>query len=83
MLVQKYREYYIANEKGVFIIGKSKEEVYAELKTYCDSNKDKAVFVYEHPVRPNKQNYLPEYALEVTKFDKTAIPLVFFSRRVQ
>lgn len=69
MLVQKHREYSISKENGCFAVGKSRDEVFADLQKYCKENKGKHIYMYEQPIRPSKTNYLPEYCLEIIKED--------------
>ena len=71
MLVQEHREYKKDKIDGCFSVGKSKEEIYNDLKEYCNHHKGYKVFYYEHPVRPSKENYCPEYIMEIQLGKKT------------
>lgn len=65
MLVQKHREFEKAPKDGCFAVGKSEEEIFADLKTYAKAHPNDNVYYYVHPVRPNKENYRPEYMMEI------------------
>lgn len=83
MLVQEHREYIKDKKDGCFAVGKSREEIFNDLKLYCNNHKDRAVFYYVHPVRPNKENYLPEYMMEIKDADYNETGIYIFWNRAQ
>lgn len=83
MIVQKHREYEKDIENGCFSVGKNEEELFADLKTCCKNNKDKSIYYYIHPIRPNKENLRPEYMMEIAIIDQTSSLLMSFWRKAQ
>lgn len=83
MLVQKHREYKKNASEGCFAVGKSREEIFKDLKYYCDHNVGKKIYYYEHPVRPNKENYRPEYMMEIEVVDDSCFGIMAWWKRVQ
>lgn len=65
MLVQKHREYEKESKDGCFAVGKSEEEIFTDLKNYSKQHPNDSVYYYLHPVRPSKENYRPEYMMEI------------------
>lgn len=65
MLVQSHREYSKDEKDGCFAVGKSMEEIFEDLKQYCKNHPDSNIYYYVHPVRPSKENYRPEYMMEI------------------
>ena len=70
MLVQSHREYSKDEKDGCFAVGKSMEEIFEDLKRYCKDHLDKNIYYYVHPIRPSKENYRPEYMMEIELNDK-------------
>lgn len=86
MIVQSHREYGPKDlEEGCFAVGKSREEIFKDLKDYCEKHKDKQVFYYVHNVRPSKENYTPEYMMEIDlqPKDKGYFPIMAFWSQAQ
>ena len=71
MLTQAHRDYQKPEERGCFAVGKSREEIFKDLKNYCDAHQDYSVFYFEHPVVPKKEIPVPEYMLEIEAYPKT------------
>lgn len=65
MLIQNHREYKKDPKDGCFAVGKSEEEIFTDLKTYAKRHPNDCVYYYIHPVRPSKENYRPEYMMEI------------------
>lgn len=83
MIVQEHREYKKDESQGCFAVGKSREEIFNDLKWYCNHNVGKAIFYYEHPVRPSKENLRPEYMMEIEKIGGMDFYIMPFWTRVQ
>lgn len=83
MLVQKHREYQKDEKNGCFAVGKSKEEIFNDLKEYCNNHKDKSVYYYMHPVRPSKETLRPEYMMEIELVDKDEFCLMLLWNQAQ
>lgn len=83
MLVQEHREYKKDRLKGCFAVGKSREEIFDDLKWYCDHNAGKAIYYYEHRVRPSKENYRPEYMMEIEVLEVPYFCIMSFWKRAQ
>lgn len=67
MLVQKHREFEKDSKDGCFAVGKSKEEIFTDLKNYAKDHPDDNIYYFVHPVRPSKENYRPEYMMEIER----------------
>lgn len=83
MLVQKHREYEKDEKDGCFAVGESLEEIINDLNTYCKSHPDKRIYFYIHPIRPSKENYRPEYMMEIEKPDDNIFQIMAFWTRAQ
>ena len=83
MLVQKHREYEKDKSDGCFAVGKSREEIFQDLKYYCNNNVGKKIYYYEHPVRPSKENYRPEYMMEIEIVDDFYFGMMAWWKRAQ
>lgn len=83
MLVQKHREYKKDKEHGCFAVGKSREEIFNDLKIYCINHKDKSVYYYVHPIRPSKENLRPEYMMEIAIINVDGFYLMPFWTQAQ
>lgn len=65
MIVQEHREFKKDSKEGCFAVGKSKEEIFADLKQYAAEHPNDNIYYYVHAVRPSKENYRPEYMMEI------------------
>ena len=65
MIVQKHREYKKDSKDGCFAVGRSKQEIFNDLKEFAKEHPNESIYYYVHPVRPNKENYRPEYMMEI------------------
>lgn len=83
MLMQKHREYEKDKEEGCFAVGKSREEIFNDLKTYCNNHKEKSVYYYVHPIRPSKENLRPEYMMEIEVINGNRIYFMPFWNQAQ
>lgn len=65
MIVQKHREFEKDSKAGCFAVGKSEKEIFDDLQNYAKKHPCDNIYYYLHPVRPNKENYRPEYMMEI------------------
>jgi hypothetical protein len=66
MITKEHRDIKFSDNDGHFVIvSASEEEMFQELREFCNSNNDRKVGFYRFNVRPSKENYRPEYAMEV------------------
>lgn len=70
MLVQKHREFEKDPKDGCFAVGKSKEEIFTDLKIYAKDHPNNCISYHVHPVRPSKENYGPEYLMQIELCDE-------------
>ena len=65
MIVQKHREYEKDSNYGCFSVGRSKQEIFNDLKIYAKRHPNNCIYYYVHPIRPSKETYRPEYMMEI------------------
>lgn len=83
MIVQKHREYEKNSNYGCFSVGRSKQEIFNDLKEFAKERPNKSIYYYIHPVRPNKENYRPEYMMEIQLLDDDGIYIMPFWSQYQ
>lgn len=69
MIVQKHREFKKDPKDGCFAVGKSEEGIFTDLKNYAKRYPNDCIYYFVHPIRPSKENYRPEYMMEITHRD--------------
>lgn len=69
MLVQKHREFEKDSKNGCFAVGKSEGEIFTDLRNYAKDYPNDNIYYFVHPVRPSKENYRPEYMMEIERCD--------------
>lgn len=83
MIVQKHREYEKDSKYGCFSVGRSEQEIFNDLKEFAKEYPNERIYYYVHPVRPNKENYRPEYMMEIELLDDGGIYIMPFWSQYQ
>ncbi len=83
MIVQKHREYEKDSKYGCFSVGRSEQEIFDDLKEFAKEHLNERIYYYVHPVRPSKENYRPEYMMEIRLLDNDGIYIMPFWIRYQ
>ncbi len=78
MLVQKHREFEKDSKNGCFAVGKSEGEIFTDLRNYAKDYPNDNIYYFVHPVRPSKENYRPEYMMEIERCDTGDEHLMLF-----
>ena len=82
-LSKKHREYEKDSKYGCFSVGRSKQEIFNDLKEFAKEHPNERIYYYVHPVRPNKENYRPEYMMEIELLDDGGIYIMPFWSQYQ
>ena len=77
-IVQEHREYKKDAKNGCFIIATNEEDMYKALKEYADLHPESDIWIYKNPVRPSKENYRPEYSMEVELANRRGFFITWF-----
>lgn len=68
---------------GCFSVGRSKQEIFNDLKEVAKEHLNERIYYYVHPVRPSKENYRPEYMMEIKLLDNDGIYIMPFWNQYQ
>ena len=68
---------------GAFRWDEVNKKFFNDLKEFAKEHPNERIYYYVHPVRPNKENYRPEYMMEIELLDDGGIYIMPFWSQYQ